>query len=305
MTISERSLVENAVAACYSTWADNYYDRYYGSDAPYPPVHADIIRDMLLAEGVTKVLDAGCGPASFLQHIIDTPIEWHGFDLTSQMIDEAIIVTRRLGRTESEAWVGSVLDDSAFRSPSGINFDGAIMVGVLPHVPAEADESVLRSLHDSVSPGGTLIAEARNGLFGLFTLNRPSFTLFSETLIGWDQMLSQSNDDEGAVLIGLREALAAHFRMDLPPVRPGQGGQLGYDEVLSRTHIPFELAESARLAGWLEVTLHYAHFHVLPPMFEAMVPETYRRASVAMENPDDWRGLVMASTVIVKGRRAA
>lgn len=305
MTKPDDTQVEQDVAACYSTWADNYFDLYYGEAAPYPPVHADIIRDMLLADGVTTVLDAGCGPASFLRHIADTSLQWHGFDLTPEMVEEAVRVAQILDRPESRAWVGSVLDDGAFASPNGVSFDGAVMVGVLPHVPAAHDEQVLRRLHDAVIPGGTLIAEARNGLFGMFSLNRPTFTLFSDTLIGWDALQSHAEPDEAATLAGLREALAARFRMDLPPVRPGQGGKKGYDEVLSRTHIPFELAESARRAGWLDVSLHYAHFHALPPMFERIVPQVFRSASIAMEDPDDWRGVVMASTVIVKGRRAA
>jgi SAM-dependent methyltransferase len=305
MTIPDEAHVERAVAACYSTWADNYFDLYYGDEAPYPPVHADIIRDMLLADGVSSILDAGCGPASFLRHISDTYLEWHGFDLTPEMVEEAARVAKRLERPASETWVGSVLDDHAFRSPNGAVFDGAVMVGVLPHVPSEHDGAVLRRLHDAVTPGGTLIAEARNGLFGLFSLNRPSFTLFSETLIGWDTLQGQADADEAATLTGLREALAARFRMDLPPIRPGQSGQQGYDEVLSRTHVPFELAECARGAGWVDVSLHYAHFHALPPMFERVVPKVFRSASLAMENPNDWRGVVMASTVIVKGRRAA
>ena len=295
--------IEDAVAACYSSWADNYFDRYYGPSAPYPPVHADLILEMLLADGVTSVLDAGCGPASFLRHISDTSIQWHGFDLTPEMVKEAAKVARDLDRPSSEIWVGSVLKDDSFRSPSRTAFDGAVMVGVLPHVPAGHDEQVLRRLHDAVVPGGSLIAEARNALFGMFTLNRASFELFTETLIDWEALQREANPGEANTLEGLREALAARFRMDLPPVRSGQRGQKGYDEVLSRTHVPFELADCARRAGWRDVSLHYAHYHVLPPMFERVVPEFFRTASMAMEDPNDWRGVVMASTVIIWGRR--
>lgn len=296
--------IEAAVAACYSTWADNYFDRYYGEAAPYPPVHADLILEMLLADGVTTVLDAGCGPASFLRHLSHTSLEWHGFDLTPEMVLEATRVARELNRPSSEVWVGSVLDDDAFHSPSGVVFDGAVLVGVLPHVPVESDVQVLRRLHDAVTPGGSLIAEARNALFGMFTLNRPSFELFTETLTDWEALRREADPTEASTLNGLREALAANFRMDLPPMRPGQRGQKGYDQVLSRTHVPFELAECAQRAGWNDVSLHYAHYHALPPMFETLVPNVFRGASLKMEKDDDWRGLLMASTVVVKGRRA-
>ena len=50
-------------------------------------------------------------------------------------------------------------------------------------------------------------------------------------------------------------------------------------------------------------TLFY-HYHCLPPMFESAMPELFRRASLAMENPEDWRGHFMASAFLVVGRRA-
>lgn len=304
MSGTEKDKVERAIAACYATWADNYYDQYYGQAAAYPPIHADLILDCLLKGGVRTVLDAGCGPASFLKHMGDAPMDWHGFDLTPEMVEEARRVADAMGRESARTWVGSVLDDAAFSPPGDrIGFDGAVMVGVMPHIPAEADEPVLRRLKGAVEPGGLLIAEARNALFGLFTLNRPSFELFASRLIDWPTLVSQASGDEAATLTGLKEALAARFRMDLPPIRTGKAGEAGYDEVLSRTHVPFELADAAKRAGWVDVELLYVHFHALPPMFEPAVPGLFREASLAMENPRDWRGVVMASTFLVVGRR--
>jgi len=296
--------VERAISACYATWADSYYDDYYGERAPYPPVHADLVRDALIEGGVTTLLDVGCGPASFLRHIADTDITWHGFDLTPEMVDEGRRVAASLDRTGSQVWVGSVLDDHAFETPGELTeFDGVIMIGVLPHVPEGQDEAVLRRMCASVTPGGVLVAEARNALFGLFTLNRPTFALMTNNLIDWVSLESMAGPSESLALEAVRAALAAHFRMDLPPIRQGKQGEQGYDEVLSRMHVPFELAEAARRAGWIDVELRYAHFHALPPMYERVVPEAFLRASLAMEDPRDWRGIVMASTVTVVGRR--
>src|SRR3546814_10167955 len=92
---------EGAVAACYSTWAGDYYDQYYGSAAPYPPVHADLILELLISGGVTCLLDAGCGPASFLKHMGKTPVQWHGFDLTPEMVAEARAVADRRGGADA------------------------------------------------------------------------------------------------------------------------------------------------------------------------------------------------------------
>ncbi|MCA1998182.1 MAG: methyltransferase domain-containing protein [Hyphomicrobiales bacterium] len=302
--MADKAHVERAIAACYATWADDYYDNYYGPAAAYPPVHADLVLRTLLEGGARCLLDAGCGPASFLRHMAHAPIAWHGFDLTPEMVARARALAAEIGRGDAEIWVGSVLDDGAFRPPGrDIAFDSAILIGVLPHIPAEEDEQVLHRLAGAVTPGGLLIAEARNALFGLFTLNRPSFELFAERLVDWPALAAAASDAERAALDGLREALAARFRMDLPPVRTGKAGEPGYDQVLSRAHVPFELAEAARRAGWIDVEILYTHFHALPPMFERVVPDLFRRASLAMENPRDWRGMVMASSFHLVGRR--
>jgi hypothetical protein len=52
------------------------------------------------------------------------------------------------------------------------------------------------------------------------------------------------------------------------------------------------------------VRLLFYHYHCLPPMFEQAVPELFRRRSVAMEDPADWRGYFMASAFVVAGIRA-
>jgi SAM-dependent methyltransferase len=300
----ENDDLEKKISACYTTWADNYYDQYYGDAAQYPPVHADLILKLIESAGVKTLLDVGCGPASFLRHMSKSKIEWHGFDLTPEMVEEGARILASLGRYESSIWVGSVLDDHAFTPKSkNIGFDGAVMIGVLPHIPEDEDVHVLKRMHDAVLPGGILIAEARNALFGLFTLNRPSFNLFNERLIDWGLLKTCASKSDQVKLDSLREAISGLFRMDRPPIRLGKKNEPGYDEVLSRTHVPFELADQAKRAGWQEVEIKYVHFHILPPMFEYLVPDLYREASLKLENSSDWRGMVMASTFLIVGRR--
>lgn len=303
MSDSDKGGVEARVAACYATWADRYHADYYGADAAYPPVHADLIKSLLVEAKAERLLDAGCGPASFLKHMADLELDWHGFDLTPEMVAEARRVADDLGRADARVWVGSVLDDAAFAPPGDpIAFDAAAMIGVLPHIPEAEDGAVLARLAKAVEPGGLLIAEARNALFGLFTLNRPSFALLRDRLIGWDGLAARAEGAEADALKGLEIALANGFRMDLPPIRGGYKDEPGYDEVLSRDHVPFELADTARAAGWRDVEILYVHYHALPPMFEKAVPRLFREASLAMENPRDWRGMAMASSFLIVGR---
>jgi SAM-dependent methyltransferase len=296
---------EAQVRHCYSTWSRRYYDEYYGEAAPHPPVHREILRELIVGSGARSLLDAGCGPASFLRDVTDLELDLYGFDLTPEMVEEARRVLGPRGVPGARLWEGSVLDPLAFRCPAepARRFGAAVCVGVLPHVPADADDAVVRALADAVEPGGLVVAEARNQLFGLFTMNRYSHELVRDTLVGADGLRARVSDAEAPGLERALQRLEGMFRTDLPPVRGGHAGEPGYDEVLSRTHNPLLLAEAFRRAGLVDVETLYYHFHALPPMLEAEAPRLFREASVAMEDPRDWRGLVMASAFLVAGRR--
>lgn len=271
---------EALVRACYSTWGTTYYDEYYGEGAPYPPVHRELVKALLRDAGARSVLDAGCGPASFLRELADEEIALAGFDLTPEMVSEA----RRVLGERGEVWEGSVLDRTAFRR--GAPYDAAVCVGVLPHVAEAADTVVLANLHEAVRPGGLVVVEARNQLFALFTLNRYSYEFFR------DELIRGRSDEELA-------ALQERFRMDLPPCRGGKQDEPGYDEVLSRTHNPLVLRGQLEAAGFSDVRTLFYHFHDVPPLLGPSV-----EASVALEDPTDWRGHFMASAFLLAGTRA-
>ena len=302
MTDNSTSRIEMQVADCYSTWAHDYFEDFYGASAAYPPVHADLIHKLLLESGCESVLDAGCGPASFLKHIAASSIEWHGFDLTPEMVEEARRVVDKLGRSHSRVWQGSVLDDAAFTSPEpSLVFDSAVLVGVLPHIPVTADVQVLSRMRSAIAPGGLLIAEARNALFSLFTFNRPTYDFVLQELVDWDALKAHVALEAPQAPEAIEERFAQLLAMDLPPTRRGKSGEQGYDEILSRTHVPFLLKEAAEDAGWRDVKFKFAHFHSLPPQLATYAPVASREASLKMESPDDWRGLFMASTFLVTG----
>lgn len=295
--------IEARVKACYSTWSERYYAEYYKSDAAYPPVHTDIVRELLRAEDIHSVLDAGCGPASMLRDLADLSLDLYGFDLTPEMVAEARRVMAGHGLAADRIWQGSVLDGAPFTAaPDGRrSFDAGICFGVLPHIPAGSEAAVIANFMQVIRPGGLVAIEARNELFSLFTLNRYSRAFFQDRLLAADGLRQRA----GAELEGLNAALQQldeRFRMDLPPVRKGYATEPGYDEVLSRLHNPFELAQLARAQGLADVQVLFYHYHALPPMLQALVPDLFRRESLAMEDPHDWRGHFMASAFILTGR---
>lgn len=299
--------LEASIRRCYSTWSERYYTDYYEAEGAYPPIHTDLVRGLLEAEGARTLLDAGCGPASMLRDLALPGLARYGFDLTPEMVAEARRVLGAQGVPGGHLWEGSVLDPAAFAPPSGApaeGFDAAVCFGVMPHIPPDGEVSVLAHLRDSLRPGGLLAVEARNELFALFTLNRYSRELFRDRLIREDELRAAvERPEEAAALDRALSALDERFRMDLPPTRKGYADEPGYDEVLSRTHNPFVLRELADSSGLVDVQVLFYHYHPLPPMLEQAVPGLFRRASLAMEDPFDWRGHFMASAFILVGRR--
>lgn len=303
---ADRRRIEAAVQQCYSTWGTTYHNDYYGVGAPYPPVHVELLQRLVKESGAKTLLDAGCGPASFLRYIARDGIDLYGFDLTDEMVVEAKRVFSELGLDSSSIWRGSVLDRDAFVSPGNAGgagtYDASVCVGVLPHIAEEHEAILFSNLCEAVRRGGTVIVEARNQLFSLFTLNRPSYAFFSDELIQADRLMEEAGDDGQKVQEAL-DLLQRQFRMDLPPIRRGKAGEPGYDEVLSRTHNPLILRERFAKAGFRDVRVLFYHFHALPPMLASELPELFLRESVAMENAEDWRGYFMASAFLLCGTK--
>lgn len=296
----KRKKVEQIIQECYSTWGKSYYKDYYGKNAPYPPVHRDLIISEIRKARPKSLLDAGCGPASFLRDIQSLKIKKYGFDLTKEMVDEARHVLTRLGQDPRSVWRGSILQKKSFFPPhesTRKHFDCIVCSGVLPHIREQDDKKVFRNIYDVLSKNGRAIIEARNELFSLFTMNRFTYEFVTEKLIdteNWKKKRPALRKN----ISSAERALARQFRMDLPPIRKGQGGKPGYDEVLSRTHNPLLVREQLFELGFRKVDILYYHFHCTPPFVSAHLQKHYRPECVLRESPKDWRGLFMASAFL-------
>jgi SAM-dependent methyltransferase len=230
----------------------------------------------------------------------------YGFDLTPEMVDEARRILGEQSVPPQRIWQGSVLERSAFACPgeAPAPFDAVLCVGVAPHLPEGEEETLLRNLRDALRPGGTVILEARNELFSLFTLNRYSHELFLKRLVPVDELRERAGEERTGVESALTQ-LASMFRTDLPPIRKGKQDEPGYDEVVSRLHNPLVLARQFERSGFAEVRTLFYHFHSLPPMLSQHAPSVFRKASLQMESdPADWRGYFMASAFLVVAKRA-
>ena len=298
--------IENAVKQCYSTWGESYYEDYYGPNAAYPPVHLPLITGIVDQVSPKRLLDAGCGPASMLRHLVRQGREIYGFDLTPEMIVEAQRVMGNQGVPKNRIWQGSIIARDAFNCPTekAAPYDLVLSVGVLPHLQDGDEMQVIQNLYDCLKPGGVTVVEARNELFSLFTLNRYTRDFFSKRLL----QVQRLRDQSGAELAGFETAISqmeGMFRTDLPPIRKGKQGEPGYDEVVSRLHNPLVLGRQFAEAGFSRIRTLFYHYHCLPPMLSEKVPQLFRQQSLAMEaDPENWRGYFMASAFVVVATRA-
>jgi len=301
----ENENLEKSIKNCYSTWGKSYYDDYYGEKAAYPPIHRELIKKILHDNNVQTLLDAGCGPCSILRDLISDNLQLYGFDLTKEMVNEGKRVFEEKGLSPDQIWQGSVMDPTSFKCPQikeAQLFDAAICIGVLPHIEENQTNTVFKNLCNSVKPDGTVIVECRNQFFSLFTLNRYSYQFFINDLIQTKQ-LNQLLDNNSEQFNDLTEHMKKHFRIDLPPIRKGKENEPGYDEVLSKTHNPILLKEQFAATGFKDIEILFYHYHCLPPMFADKNPELFRKASLAIEDPHDWRGYFMASAFLLVGKR--
>jgi SAM-dependent methyltransferase len=296
---------ERLVKSCYSSWSGDYYEQYYGKNAPYPPVHKDLIKKLLVDAGARRILDAGCGPASFLRELDGKVFDLYGFDLTPEMVSEARRIIAQKGVPPDHIWLGSVVSSESFRRPGRKRtflFDAVVCVGVLPHIPEDTEGTVFENMRNAVKKNGLVVIEARNQLFSMFTLNRYSYYFFRDELIKEAGLKRRTGAEAAAFERAMRE-LKKMFRIDLPAERKGRKGNPGYDEVLSRTHNPIVLKDQFSRSGFKDIKLLFYHYHCLPPVMEKVVPSLFRKESLGMERPDDWRGYFMASAFLLAGRR--
>jgi SAM-dependent methyltransferase len=297
--------LDDKIKHCYSTWGKTYYDDYYGEGSPYPPVHRDLLIRILHEHKVGDLLDAGCGPASFLRDIVGQGIGLYGFDITPEMVEEGKSVFLRKGVPSDRIWCGSVLDRDSYQYPSNADkkqYDAVISVGVMPHIPADKDVDVVRNVYSAVKDKGLAVIEARNQFFALFSQNRYSYDFIINDLIRADE-LRASAANELPLLENAFEEMKDRLCMDLPPIRKGKQNEPGYDEILSRTHNPYIFEKQFREVGFRDTKIYFYHYHCLPPMYKALLPEYFTRESMKMEDPEDWRGHFMASAFMILGKK--
>ena len=286
----------------YDGSAPTYHEQYdpdlLWANAEYPAnlFRLQLVARLLKAAGARSVYELGTGEATPMIKLHRAlGIDVAGSDLSPEMVRLGKENLERHGLDAGLLSLVDAQDEAAVRAERSLRgeSDAVIALGVIPHVTDDA--AFVRSMSLFCRPGGTLLLQFRNSMFSMFTFNRLTKEFILDEL-----MAPVPQEFKDAVAADLDTRLA----VDMPPVRRRDDGY-GYDEVLSRFHNPFELAEVVKAQGYTDVRFHWYNYHPTYPMLRGQFEDrAYREAQMALEQEGTWRGMFLCSSGVIEATRA-
>ena len=289
-----------SVASHYDGSASSYGDQYdpekLWTNAEYPAnlFRLQLVQRLLAEAGSTSVYELGVGDASPLSTIGATGLRVAGNDVSPEMVKVARANMEAKGLDGSLITLLDAQDADAVRAEHELRgeFDSVMALGVIPHVSDDA--AFVKAMDDFLRPGGQLLLQFRNSMFSMFTFNR----LTKEFIL--DELLVDVSQEIRDVVAA---DLNARLAVDKPPKRTRPTGD-GYDEILSRFHNPFELAEIVKAAGYSDIRFHWYNYHPAYPMLAGDIdPRAYREGQVALEHEGTWRGMFLCSAGLIEATK--
>lgn len=286
-----------SVSSHYDGSAASYYEQFdperIWTNEEYPANYfrLQLVQRLLADAGVTSLYELGVGDATPLSTIGSTGIRVAGHDISPEMVKFARANMEARGLDPALISLLDVQDGGAIAAERELRgeFDAVMALGVIPHVPD--DNAFVAAMDTFVKPGGRLILQFRNSMFSMFTFNR----LTKEFIL--DELLVNVPEAIRAVVSA---DLDARLAVDKPPLRTRPTGD-GYDEILSRFHNPFELAQVVEQHGFSGIKYHWYNYHPAYPMLAGQIDaRAYRQAQVALEHEGTWRGMFLCSAGIIE-----
>ncbi|MDP1878051.1 MAG: methyltransferase domain-containing protein [Actinomycetota bacterium] len=290
-----------SVSSHYDGSASSYSDQYdperLWTNEEYPAnlFRLQLVQRLLAASGARSLYELGVGDATPLVTIAADGLRVAGNDVSPEMVRFARSNMERHGQDPAAIALLDAQDPAAISAEQARagTFDAVMALGVIPHVTD--DVAFVASMDGFLRPGGQLLLQFRNAMFSMFTFNRLTKEFVMDALLaGVDEGIRQVVSDD----------LDARLAVDKPPVRTRPTGD-GYDEILSRFHNPFELADVVRAHGYSDIRFHWYNYHPAYPMLAPQIdPMAYRKAQVALEHEGTWRGMFLCSAGLIEATKA-
>ena len=272
----------------YDGRVERYIDTYKKNYKGYPgnQKRLDIIRDLIRRYSPERVLYIGCGacmPMALLTREFECEI--HGIDFSKGMVERGSKVLKDYGINPELVQIGDIEDLETL--PEGL-FDFVIAAGVFTHL--YDDDKALNNLSKKLKPGGVLVTEFRNELFSCYSFNAFSYDfVFNSLLEGAD--LSQE------FKVKVERFFKERFGI-LPDKEMTPESTYLKNGIMNKFHNPLNISEILKRWGFSWKENYFYHFHALPPQFEKIAPGFYKKLSLDIEDPLNWRGYIMASAFV-------
>jgi 2-polyprenyl-3-methyl-5-hydroxy-6-metoxy-1,4-benzoquinol methylase len=275
----------------YGQEAKNYIKQYQGDYSQYPAnlIRINFIVERLRKNKVRTILDAGCGTCGPMIKLLKEGFNVRGFDFSEDMVEQGKKELRKVGCDPNLIYSADLEDASNLPTE---RFDAVLALGVFPHILDE--KRALSNMGKLLNPRGVVFIEFRNDLFAAYTLNKYSVEFFLNRVVDLDSLPQVIRDE-------VIDFYSSRFQVD-KPIRQ-ESGKIRYEDILAKFRNPLSIKDELfEPCNFSIVDIYFYHYHALPPTFKNKHPGLFRKLSLKMEKPHDWRGYLMASAYVIEAR---
>ena len=296
---------KDSVASHYDGSAEDYHLQYerdllLDTTRNYPANYfrMHLLINSFIENNLSKVVEIGVGEGTPLVQLAKSGMDVTGIDISQNMVKKAKENFSSNNLDESKISWGDIEDPMTYNHlMNGGKYDGLLAMGVMPHV--RKDQFVLQNMKSMVKPGGKFFIEFRNKLFSLFTFNRNTHDfILNDLLAGVAPELKTlvAKDLEGRLEMDMPTPRLKGSAIDTNP-----GSYVGYDAILSEFHNPFEVRDLFTKLGFIDVKLHWYHYHPAMPFLNNGNAELFRREALNLEHePSGWKGFFLCSAFVIE-----
>ena len=242
----------------------------------------EIFETLLKKYKPKKIIDAGCGAGMPLIKIKKAGFNIKGYDKAKDMVQDA---KRNLARHKLPP---DLIQVGNFENPKHVKNNSVdCILGMGAFYYSKKFIMTLKNQRKKLKKNGRLIFSLRNKLFNIATLNDYSLKFYSD--------LYEINKYNGRIkkrFLKLFDSFANR--------KKNRFKNIDDEKVFSNTHNPLTIeSEILNKVGLKCNGIYFYHFHSLPPNFEKIDKVNFRKLSLKIEKPNDWRGFIIASGFIL------
>ena len=263
-------------------WSEYYKKINLNLVYPAEVKRLEIFLNLLNKYKPKKIIDAGCGAGMPLIKIKKMGFNISGYDRAPDMLKEAKKNLKKFNINEDIVQYGN------FENPTHLKNNSVdCILGMGAFYYAKNFNKTLKNQIKKLKKNGRIIFSLRNQLFDIATFNDYSFNFFSNFY-----NLKKFNNNIKNKYLNLFKGYNKRKNLKFKNIDD--------NNIFSKTHNPLTIErELMDKIGLKTNGIYFYHFHALPPFFEEVEKVKFRKESLKMEDPKDWRGYFIASGFIV------